>query len=72
MLDINAYQKPRKVVEIENKAMSEVVLSSVEKKMLLKGITKHLVTEECLSIFITNGSSMRVQNRISFEYYILT
>ena len=55
-LDVNANSKPNKMVGMKNKAMSEVVFPSVEKKLSLEEITSNRVTEECLSIFNRKGA----------------
>ena len=49
-----------KTVEMENKAMAEVVSLSAE-KVFLEEIMNHWITDECLSIFNINRSMAKVQ-----------
>ena len=62
---INQYQNnsnpmQNKTVEMENKVMADVVSLSAEKKVSLEEIN-HWITDECLSIFNTNESMVKVQ-----------
>ena len=55
----NSNPMQNKTVEMENKAMTEVVSLSAEKKVSLEEIINHQITNECLSIFNTNGSMVK-------------
>ena len=50
-----------KAVEMEHKVIVEVVSLSAEKKVSLEEIMNHWFTDECLSIFNTNRSMVKVQ-----------
>ena len=49
-------------VEMENKAMAEVVSFGAKKKVPLEETMDHRITDECLLIFSTNGIMVKVQN----------
>ena len=59
-LEKNSNLMQNKTVEMENKVTVEVV-SIAEKKVSLEEIMNHRITDECLSIFKTNGSIAKVQ-----------
>ena len=59
-LEKNSNLMQNKTVEMENKVTVEVV-SIAEKKVSLEEIMNHQITDECLSIFKTNGSIAKVQ-----------
>ena len=46
---------------MENEAMAKVVSLCCENNITLKDIMQHRVTKECLSIFNTNGTMVKVQ-----------
>ena len=50
-----------KTVEMENKVMVDVISFTAKKKVSLKEIINHWITDECLSILNTNGSMVKVQ-----------
>ena len=56
----NSNPMQNKTVEMENKVMADVVSLSAEKKVSLEEIN-HWITDECLSIFNTNESMVKVQ-----------
>ena len=58
-LEKNSNLMQNKTVEMENKAMAEVV--SLEENMSLDEIMNHRITDECLSIYNINGSMVKVQ-----------
>ena len=54
--------KKMKTAEMENKAMANVVTMCCQEKAIpLVDVLKHRITEECLSIFNTNGTMVKIQ-----------
>ena len=63
---------PSTSVEMENKAMSEVIVLCSEKNVSLVSVMEYRVTEECLSLFNTNGTMVKVQKSKLIEQLCFT
>ena len=50
-----------KTVKMENEAMSKVISDYCDSKVTLTEILQHRVTDECLSLFNTNGTMVKTQ-----------
>ena len=46
---------------MKDKAMSKVIYMCCDKKVSISSVMEHRLTEECLSLFDTNGSMVKVQ-----------
>ena len=63
---------PSTSVAMENKAMSEVIVLCSEKNVSLVSVMEYRVTEECLSLFNTNGTMVKVQKSKLIEQLCFT
>ena len=61
-----------KSIAMENEAMSQIIVLCSENNITLESIMNHRVTEECLSIYNTNGAMVKVQKSKLIESFSFT